>query len=63
MHVKRWGETDLEAENEKEDGDWEGVLASLSMLSSVSTLSLLFSIGVRLLSFIFAFLSLSLYWF
>jgi len=63
MHAKRWGGTDLEAENKKEDDDGEGVLASLSMLSSVSALSPLFSVGVRLLSFISAFSSLSLYWF
>jgi hypothetical protein len=63
MHVKRWGGTDLEAENEKEDGDGEGELACLSILSSVLALSPLFSVGVRLLSFILAFSSLSLYWF
>jgi len=48
---------------QKEDDDGEGVLASLSVLSSVSALSPLFSVGVRLLSFISAFSSLSLYWF
>jgi hypothetical protein len=63
MHAKRWGGTDLEAENEKEDGDGEGELACLSILSYVSALSPLFSVGVCLLSFISAFSSLSLYWF
>jgi len=52
--------TNLEAENEKDDDDVEGGLASLSMLSSVLALSPLFSVVVRLLSFISAFSSLSL---
>jgi len=52
--------TNLEAENEKDDDDVEGVLASLSMLSYVLALSPLFSIVVRLLSFISASSSLSL---
>jgi hypothetical protein len=57
---KKIRRTNLEAENEKDDDDVEGVLASLSMLSSVLALSPLFSVVVRLLSFISAFSSLSL---
>jgi len=57
---KKIRRTNLEAENEKDDDDVEGVLASLSMLSSVLALSPLFYVVVRLLSFISASSSLSL---
>jgi len=60
---KKMRRRDLEAENERDDDDVEGVLVSISRLSSVSAFSPLFFVVVHLLSFIFASLSLSLYWF
>ena len=57
---KKMRRTDLEAKNKRDDDDVEGVLASLSVLSSISALSPLFFIVVRLLSFISASSSLSL---
>ena len=59
MHAKRWRERTWRRER-RDDGDVEGLLANRSVLPSVSALSPLFSVGVRLLSFTSASSSLSL---
>lgn len=62
MHAKRWGEQTWRWKQRYND-DVKGVLTGLSVLLFVLTLSPLFSIGIRHLSFISAPSFLSLYWF